>query len=170
MKTLKKTRNKKKGQTNLKKTAANMKKAVKKNYKAMQIASKGKKNKLIKTIIQKGRKIKNILKGKTVPTKNINDAPTIGKSIMDTRDYDRFTVKEKKDADGFFKHRSTYQSMSTNGFLPCFPLVVRKKYNKFEILDGFYRFNFAMLLKLPIYYTELEGTVDLSAIAALAAA
>src|SRR5262245_39047629 len=63
------------------------------------------------------------------------------------------------------KHKKLRESMKKNGFVPSFPIVVRRHADGvLEIYDGQHRFAFAVELELPVYYVEDKGTWDVAEI------
>lgn len=87
--------------------------------------------------------------------------------LQTTKDYSIFcTSHDNRPIDSEDRKRSlsrTRKSMIENGYLPCFPLMVKKnETGKYEILDGQGRFSIAKELDLPVYYVvvdNFEGSV-----------
>jgi hypothetical protein len=76
-----------------------------------------------------------------------------------TYDYSLFERDVRNRQTDLKAHPKLGASMKKYGFLDCCPIVVWRRVdveNGFIILDGQHRFEFAVELKLPVWYLEVE--------------
>lgn len=81
--------------------------------------------------------------------------------LLSTNNYGLFCYKDINRPIQTEKHKRLYASMKAHGFIKSFPITVKRKKGKLEILDGQHRHAIAMQLKLTIYYIEIENDIDI---------
>lgn len=90
----------------------------------------------------------------------------MSRKIQTTRNYDLLVTHadENRPLD-VKKHKALVESMTTYGFLECFPLVVfRDDDGKLVIKDGQHRHTIAQTLGLPIHFIETDKDFDVATI------
>lgn len=83
--------------------------------------------------------------------------------ILDSKDYRKFILNDGSNRRiDEKKHRKLLGSMKKYGFLPCFPIVVYPRGDKFVIKEGQHRFTFAESLGIPFFYVVSEIDFDVA--------
>jgi hypothetical protein len=87
----------------------------------------------------------------------ISEVSVATKKIQSTKNYRLFTRSEDNRETDLGKHEKLMQSMKVYGFIPGFPIVVRRGQNSSLIVkDGQHRLLVAETLGLPVYWVEEE--------------
>jgi len=81
--------------------------------------------------------------------------------LLSTNNYGLFCYKDVNRPIETERHKRLYASMKAHGFIKSFPITVKRKGGKLEILDGQHRHAIAMQLKLHVYYIEVESDIDI---------
>lgn len=88
--------------------------------------------------------------------------------LQKTRDYAQFISSKANrtlEAESFRpQHERLKESMRKFGFLPSFPLTVRRVNGKLQVEDGQHRLHFARLLGLDVYYVVIDNEIDVAEI------
>lgn len=86
-------------------------------------------------------------------------------SVKQTRRYNIFEYNSDNRAVNIARHRRLLQSMKKYGFLPWWPIVVRRiGKSSFVILDGQHRYAIAKELGLAIWYIVSDNRFDIAVI------
>lgn len=88
--------------------------------------------------------------------------------VLKSSEYSQFvfTLENRPLQTSNIKFKNLVASMKANGFLPSFPISVRRSGSRYQILDGQNRFEAAKQLGIPILYVVYEADTQLD-IAAL---
>lgn len=82
--------------------------------------------------------------------------------VLQSREYSRFIPNACNRPASDAHIRQIVASMKAHGFIPTYPLVVRKVGEKFVILDGQHRFAAAQELGHTVYYVVTDADIDAS--------
>lgn len=83
-------------------------------------------------------------------------------SISRTKDYRRLRTCEDNREIDLKKHKKLIESMKKYGFLPCFPVVCRRKGTQLVVRDGQHRVVIAESLDLPVYFVVTDVDFDIA--------
>ena len=83
--------------------------------------------------------------------------------LRSTRDYSLFVHSRENRPVNMEKHRKLERSMQEYGYLPMYPIHVRRLANgKHEIVDGQHRFAFAHKLGLPVWFVSGDENINVA--------
>lgn len=82
--------------------------------------------------------------------------------IQSTRNYAMFERSEFNRETSIKSRKNLMRSMRKYGFLPCFPIVVKKNGSKYLIKDGQHRLAIAESLGIAVYWVDVETDFDIA--------